>query len=58
MCVRHYYLEVSMSGPVGLGASWIQNVEEWLIGHWSKWPSYLRAGAWAIVGGLVAKFVL
>jgi hypothetical protein len=47
-----------MSGPVGLGASWIQNVEEWLISHWAKWPSYLRAGGWAIVGGLLAKFVL
>lgn len=46
-----------MAGPVGLGSGWIQDVESWLIHEYSKWPSYLRAGAWALVGAALAKFV-
>ena len=41
-----------MAGPVGVVAGF----EAWLIGHWGQWPSYLRAGVWAVAGALLAHW--
>lgn len=40
-----------MAGPFGLSGTAITKVEGWLISEYQKWPSYLRAGAWAALGG-------
>ncbi len=42
-----------MVGPISL----LGLVEQWLVGHYYTWPSYLRAGVWTLVGALAAHWL-
>lgn len=42
-----------MVGPISL----LGYVEQWLVGHWYTWPSYLRAGVWVLLGWGLAHWL-